>query len=116
MALDAERQRVLVVFRSPPKFAAFNWQTGELISEADTCGDADDVFLDHKHQRIYITCGTGFIDVLKADDPKYSRLAKISTVAGARTGLFVDDMDRLFVATRAQSGQQAAVWIYRATP
>jgi len=116
MALDAQRQRVLVVFRSPPKFAAFNWQTGELVSEADTCGDADDLFLDHKHQRIYITCGAGFIDVLKADDPKYSRLAKITTVAGARTGLFVGDMDRLFVAARAQSGQQAAVWIYRATP
>jgi hypothetical protein len=116
MALDSERQRVLVVFRSPPKFAAFNWQTGELVTEADTCGDADDVFLDHKHQRIYITCGTGFIDVLKADDPKYSRLARITTLAGARTGLFVGDMDRLFVAARAQSGQPASIWVYRAVP
>jgi DNA-binding beta-propeller fold protein YncE len=116
MALDAERQRVLVVFRSPPKFAAFNWQTGDLVSEVDTCGDADDLFLDRKRQRIYITCGAGFIDVLRADDAKYSRLAKITTVAGARTGLFVGDMDRLFVAARAQSGQPASVWVYRAAP
>ncbi|MGE5162712.1 MAG: YncE family protein [Sphingobacteriales bacterium] len=116
MALDAERRRVFVVFRSPPKFAAFNWQTGQLISETDTCGDADDVFLDAKRQRIYITCGAGFIDVLRADDPKYSRLTTITTVPGARTGLFVSDIDRLFVAARAQSGQPASVWIYRPTP
>jgi DNA-binding beta-propeller fold protein YncE len=116
MALDADRHRVLVVFRSPPKFAAFDWQTGNLISEFDTCGDADDLFLDSKRQRIYITCGAGFIDVLKADDAKYSRLGKITTVAGARTGLFVGDMDRLFVAARAQSGQPASIWVFRAAP
>jgi len=116
MALDPERQRVLVVFRSPPKFAAYNWQTGALVAEVDTCGDADDLFLDVKRQRIYIICGTGFVDVLKADDAKYSRIAKITTVAGARTGLFVGDMDRLFVAARAQSGQAAWVWVYRANP
>ena len=113
MALDADRQRVLVVFRSPPKFAAYNWQTGALVSEADTCGDADDLFFDSKRQRIYITCGAGFIDVLRADDAKYSRLAKITTVSGARTGLFVSDMDRLFVAARAQSGEPASIWVYR---
>jgi len=116
MALDPDRQRVLAVFRSPPKFAAFDWQTGALVSEADTCGDADDVFLDSKRQRIYIICGAGFVDVLRADDAKYSRLAKIATIAGARTGLFVADMDRLFVAARAQSGQPASIWVYRTAP
>lgn len=116
MALDAERHRVLVVFRSPPKFAAFDWQSGNLISEVDTCGDADDLFLDSKRKRIYIICGAGFIDVLKVDDAKYSRFAKITTVAGARTGLFVGDLDRLFVAARAQSGQPASIWVYRPAP
>ena len=116
MALDVERQRVLVVFRSPPKFAAFNWHTGDLVFEADTCGDADDLFFDSKRQRIYITCGAGFIDILRPDDTRYPRLAKITTVPGARTGLFAGDMDRLFVAARAQSGQPAAIWVYRPTP
>lgn len=83
MTLDHERQRVLVVFRSPPKFAAFNWQTGDVVTEVDTCGDADDLFLDAKRKLIYITCGTGFIDVLRADDSKYSRLTRIPTVVGA---------------------------------
>ena len=63
MALDHERQLALVVFRNPAKFAAFNWETGSLVAEVDTCGDADDVFIDTKRRPIYMTCGAGFIDV-----------------------------------------------------
>ncbi len=86
MTLDPERQRVLVVFRSSPKFAAFNWQTGDVVSEIDTCGDADDLFLDTKRKLIYITCGAGFIDVLKADNSKYSRVTQIGTVLAPGPG------------------------------
>jgi hypothetical protein len=104
------------VFRSPPKFAAFSWQTGDVVSEIDTCGDADDLFLDTKRKLIYITCGAGFIDVLKAEDSKYSRVTRLATVAGARTGLFVPDMERLFLAVRAQAREPASIWIYRVVP
>jgi hypothetical protein len=116
MALDHERRLALVVFRNPAKFAAFNLDSGGLVAETDTCGDADDLFIDTKRKRVYITCGAGFIDVLKADDPKYARVAQIPTVAGARTGLFIPEMDRLFLAVRAQIGEPAAVWVYRPTP
>jgi len=30
----------------------------------DICGDADDLFVDAKRQRVYISCGEGFLDVL----------------------------------------------------
>jgi YVTN family beta-propeller protein len=113
MALDHERQLALVVFRNPAKFAAFNLDTGGLVTEVETCGDADDVFIDTKRKRIYIICGAGFIDVLTADDPKYSRVAQIPTVGGARTGLFIPEMDRLFLGVRANSGEPAAIWAYR---
>jgi YVTN family beta-propeller protein len=116
MALDHERRLALVVFRNPAKFAAFNLDSGGLVAETDTCGDADDLFIDTKRKRVYITCGAGFIDVLKADDPKYARVAQIPTVAGARTGLFIPEMDRLFLAVRSQIGEPAAVWVYRPTP
>jgi YVTN family beta-propeller protein len=113
MALDPARQRVLVVFRNPAKFAAFDEQNGALVSEADACGDADDLFLDPKRTRIYVSCGAGFIDVLDSGDPKYSRLARITTVSGARTALFVREIDRLLLAVRARSGEPAAIWVYR---
>jgi YVTN family beta-propeller protein len=116
MALDPERHRVLVAFRNPAKLAAFDWQTSSVVSEVDICGDADDLFLDPKRNRVYVTCGAGFIDILSADDPNYSQQARISTVSGARTGLFVPEMDRLLLAVRSHVKEPAAIWVYRAIP
>jgi YVTN family beta-propeller protein len=116
MALDPERKRVLVAFRNPAKLAAFDWEIGGLAGEVDICGDADDVFMDQKHNRIYVTCGAGFIDVLRTDDAKYSRVAQVPTVAGARTGLFVPEMDRLLLGVRAGFKEPAAIWVYRTAP
>jgi YVTN family beta-propeller protein len=116
MALDPERHRVLVAFRNPAKLAAFDWETGDVVSEVDICGDADDLFFDAKRNRVYVTCGAGFIDILSADDPNYSQQARISTVSGARTGLFVPEMDRLLLAVRSHVKEPAAIWVYRAIP
>jgi YVTN family beta-propeller protein len=115
MALDNDKQRIFVVFRSPAKFVALAKDTGAVVAETDTCGDVDDLFVDSKRQRVYVSCGQGFIDVLDARDPAFARLGRIATVAGARTSLFVPEADRLFLAVRAQAGQPAAIWIYRPT-
>jgi len=116
MALDSDRKRVLVAFRNPAKLAAFDWEIGGLASEVDICGDADDLFVDRKLNRIYVTCGAGFIDVLKADGEKYARVARVPTVAGARTGLFVPEMDRLLLGVRAGFKEPAAIWVYHTAP
>jgi YVTN family beta-propeller protein len=116
MALDNERQRVLVVFRNPAKFVAFSKQTGATVGEVDTCGDADDLFVDQKRNSVYISCGAGFLDVLNAQDSAYQRLSRIPTVSGARTAFFVPEIDRLLLAVRAQSGEPAAIWVYRMGP
>jgi len=115
MALDNEQQRVFVVFRNPAKFVALAKDTGAVGAETDICGDVDDLFLDARHQRVYISCGQGFIDVLDAHDPAFRRLGRVATVPGARTSLFVADADRLFLAVRAQAGQAPAIWVYRPT-
>jgi len=115
MAFDSERKRVLVAFRNPAKLTVFD-RTGGLMSEVDICGDADDLFLDQTHNRIYVTCGAGFIDVLAVDDANYARIARVPTVAGARTGLFVPEMDRLVLGVRSHSTEPAAIWVYRTAP
>jgi len=114
MALDEQDKRVLVVFRNPPKLSARDMRTGAVVAEQNTCGDADDIFVDAKRRRVYVTCGEGFIDVLNASD--YARLARITTRPGARTSLFIPPLDRLAVAARAREREPAELWIYRATP
>jgi DNA-binding beta-propeller fold protein YncE len=115
MAIDPESHRVLVVFRSPPTLAAYN-ADGTAAARIETCGDADDLFVDAKRRRVYVSCGEGLVEVFEQADARYRRLAQIPTVSGARTSLFVPDLDRFFVAARARSGEPAALWVFRPGP
>jgi YVTN family beta-propeller protein len=115
MALDRDQPRLFSVFRKPAKLAGFATDTGQTIAEVDTCGDVDDLFIDAKRQRIYVICGEGFVDVLDLQD-KLRRLAQIPTIEGARTGLFVPELDRLFVAARARGSEPAAIWVLEPGP
>ena len=86
------------------------WNIAALIDTG-----ADDMFLDAKRRRIYVSCGEGVLDVLDAKGA-YRRLARIRTAPGARTSLFVPEVDRLFVAARATPEEPAAIWVFRPAP
>jgi DNA-binding beta-propeller fold protein YncE len=116
MAIDAAAHRVLVVFRSPPTLMALSSEDGHIVAKVETCGDADDLFVDAKRRRVYVSCGEGMIDVFEPAETGYRRLAKIATVSGARTSLFGPELDRLFVAVRARSREPAAIWVFRPIP
>jgi hypothetical protein len=115
MALDADRSRVLVAFRSPPELVAFTVADGKSVATAETCGDVDDVFIDAKRDRVYVTCGAGYVDVFESNRTAYRRIARISTATGARTSLFVPELDLLLVAVRAGPAGPAAIWLFRPT-
>jgi DNA-binding beta-propeller fold protein YncE len=116
MALDQARQHVLVAFRHPLELGIFASADGSLITSVPTCGDVDDLFVDPKRDRIYISCGEGFIDVLAADGTSYRQAAHIATAPGARTSLFVPELDRLLLAVPAKGETPAAVWVFRPSP
>ncbi len=114
MALRPAAQHVVVVFRRPAQLGVFAMADGARVASPDTCGDSDDVFDDARRNRLYVSCGEGFIDVFDGKD--YRRLAHLRTVAGARTSLFVPEVDRLFVAVRASGAEPAAIWVFRPAP
>jgi YVTN family beta-propeller protein len=116
MALEQARRHVLVAFRTPAKLGAFSMDDGSLVASPDICGDADDLFVDANRRRVYISCGEGFLDVLDTAQGAYRRVARIATVAGARTSLFVPEMDRLMLAVRASGPEAAAIWVYQPMP
>ena len=113
MAIDGEAHRVLVVFRNPPSLMALSSQDGHVVAKAETCGDADDVFVDRKRHHVYVSCGEGVVDVLESGEAGHRQVAHVSTVPGARTSLFVPELDRLFVAVRAASNEPATIWVFR---
>lgn len=118
MALDAGGTTIATVFRHPPTLVLIDAATGAATARLSTCGDADDVFVDPKRQRICVSCGAGAVDIFERDKAgSYTRSARVVTSSGARTSLFVPQLDRLFVAARAGSpGGDAAIIVFRPLP
>jgi DNA-binding beta-propeller fold protein YncE len=112
IALDATRQRLYIALRNPGKLIAYALQAETKQAAVDSCNDADDIFVDAKRERTYVSCGDGYIDVFSLRD-KPERIAHVRSAPGARTSLFVAELDEFFVAVRASAGQGAAIWIYR---
>jgi DNA-binding beta-propeller fold protein YncE len=116
MALDAKHATIVTAFRSPARLVTFDVKTGKPISTLLACGDADDVFLDVKRRRVYASCGDGSVDAWQQEGDQYRQLNPLKTVSGARTSLFVPELDRLFVAARAGFfglGSDAAILVLR---
>ena len=117
LALDPSETTIAVVFRRPPRLVLLDAQSGLVRSKVETCGDADDVFFDAVHKRIYVSCGEGAIDVFDQTQGTLQRHVRIVTSPGARTALFVPELDRFYVAARSwASGGAAKFLIYRAQP
>jgi DNA-binding beta-propeller fold protein YncE len=118
MAIDPDHRMIAVVFRSPARLVTFDTSDGNEIGSLATCNDADDVFFDGKRHRIYVSCGDGGVDVFQKDSGAYRRVSVVKSASGARTSLFVPELDRLFVAARAGFfglGSAAAILVYRPT-
>jgi DNA-binding beta-propeller fold protein YncE len=112
LALD-ENGRVLAVFRHPARLAVFRPQDGQRVQALETCSDSDDLFVDAKRHRVYVTCGEGVIDVFSHDANGYRHTGKLATSSGARTSLFVPQLDRLYLAVRAGPSAPASIWVIR---
>lgn len=113
MLFDPAASSVSVVYRLPSHLVISDAETGKTRQDIDTCGDSDDLFLDAPRHRIYVSCGSGDIDVLEASADSYKRAARIKTRSGARTSLFVPELDRLYVAARADGSYPAAILVFR---
>jgi DNA-binding beta-propeller fold protein YncE len=113
MALDEAHHRLLIGCRSPARMLALDTATGKQTASVEIVGDTDDLFYDAARSRVYVIGGGGFVDVFEQRDPDhYNRIQRLQTAAGARTGLFVPDWDRLFVAVPHRGEQLSKVLIY----
>jgi YVTN family beta-propeller protein len=113
MSLDESGHRLFVGVRQPAQLLVFDTVSGKRIGAVPCVGDTDDLFYDARRQRVYVIGGQGYVDVFDgAASGKYERLARIATRAGARTGLWSSELDRLFVAWPARNGQSAAIHVF----
>ena len=115
MALDEANHRVIVGCRRPAKALVFDTANGKEIGSFDIVGDTDDLFYDASRKRVYISGGEGYIDVFQSQDAdRFTRLAHIATAAGARTSLFVQELNRLYLAVPHRGSQKSQIRVYEA--
>jgi DNA-binding beta-propeller fold protein YncE len=115
MALDEGHHRLIIGCRRPAKALVYDTTTGREVGSFDIVGDTDDLFYDAARNRVYVSGGEGFIDVFQIGDAnQFTRIARVTTAAGARTSLYVADLNRLYLAVPHRGSQKAEVRIYEA--
>jgi WD40 repeat protein len=113
MALDEINHRLFVGCRHPAKLLIIDTQTGKTISSFAIDSDTDDIFYNHTTKEVYISCGGGYINVFKQTDANtYTADGKVSTHSGARTSLFIPDLNQLIVASPLNFSSNASLLIY----
>jgi hypothetical protein len=113
MSLDENQHRLFVGLRSPANLNVYDTETGKLVTTVDSVGDVDDIFYDTAHKILFVIGGEGYIDMFSQKDADhYKPMTRIPTAPGARTGLWVPELNRLYLAIPHRGTQQAEIRVY----
>lgn len=102
MALAPDGRTLTLAYRLPAGVAVLDTATGKTIAARPACGDADDLF--QIDSTVLLVCGAGVVETGPVAAARGSGIATLATRKGARTGLFVPEWDRLFLALPARDG------------
>jgi DNA-binding beta-propeller fold protein YncE len=112
MALDEAHHRLFVGCRTPSLLLVFDTNTGRTVTSFPMVEHPDDLFYDAEKGRIYIL-GQGFIEIWQQTDADhYDKIGRSPTAGDGRTGLFVPEWGKLFVAIPGHGTQQAEVLVF----
>jgi hypothetical protein len=113
MALDDADKRLFVGCRLPARLIVLDTSSGRIAATLATVGDSDDLFYDTTRRLVYVIGGEGAVEILRQRDPDhYERLERIATAPGARTGFFLQNSARLYVAVPHRGSQAAKILVY----
>ncbi|MEO8809927.1 MAG: WD40 repeat domain-containing protein, partial [Rhodanobacter sp.] len=99
MALDEADHRLFVGTRNPSKLFVLNTDTGATVAMLDAPATSDGLFWDGARKRVYVPGGDGYLGVFQQVTPDlYAARPWVASAKGAKSGLVVPQLDRLFLA------------------
>jgi YVTN family beta-propeller protein len=105
---DAAHRRIFVGTRKPGKLIVFDADSGAQVATLAGPEKCDQLIYDAGSQRIYMLGGDGNIVVFRQNDANsYAELARVPSAEGAKTGLLVPELHRLFVAVSPGEGKKS---------
>ncbi|HEV3445615.1 MAG TPA: hypothetical protein VG099_13290 [Gemmataceae bacterium] len=118
LTLDEGNQRILVGLRRQPRLAVLDLESGKECASLPIPEGSDDMSRDAKAKRIYISCNSGFVAVIRQiDADRYESVAVVPTIKGAKTSAYDPATQRLYVAVPRQAGKEGPeIWVYQGRP
>ncbi len=125
LALDAANHRLYVscrdnlTTRERPVGTLFALDTasGRTVATEAIGGWADEVALDARRRRLYVTSGAGWINTFRIEGNDHlTRLPDVETALISKHGLYSSELDRLFVDTPSLALTEARVLVFRPVP
>jgi DNA-binding beta-propeller fold protein YncE len=99
LAFDEATRRLFVVTRQPGRLIVVNANTGASVADFKAPERTDQVIFDEATHRIYVLGGEGYIGVFhEKDADHFEELARVPSAPGAKTGILVHGLNKLFVA------------------
>lgn len=114
IALDESQHLLFIGCRKPAKIVVFDTDLQKEIANFVIKKDVDDIFYDSVRKLIYLSCGEGYFQIFKQTDRNaYELVQEINTSVGARTSLFVPELNRIFVAAPENNNNDAAILVFK---
>ncbi len=115
MVLDEADRRVFIGTRKPSRLTVLDMDSGKVVASIPTAADMDDMFYDSGRKRIYVAGGEGFLSVVQqVDADHYTDMGKFATAIGARTGVWYEKRDRLYIAAPPSGVLGARLLVFEA--
>lgn len=106
LAFDEATRRLFVITRKPGKLIVVNADTGATVAVFKAPERCDQVIWDAQNRRVYALGGEGYIGVFQqADKDHYLELPRVPSAPGAKTGILVPELKRLYVAASPGEGK-----------
>jgi DNA-binding beta-propeller fold protein YncE len=118
LAIDETNHRLFIGCRLKPMVLVLDSESGQTVTTVAIPADADDLFYDAKHKRLYASCSAGFLTVIRQNDAdNYDVVEKIPTAKLARTCLFDPTVGRLYLGLARPEGKEGPqIQVFQAGP
>jgi DNA-binding beta-propeller fold protein YncE len=116
MALDSVEGKLFIGYRHPATLVVMDTKSGKRVAVLELTNDTDDLFYDEKNNRVYASCGGGYVNIFKLQDAgHYKQIAAVPTRKGARTSLLIPELKVFLVCEPSVISHEADLIVYRIT-
>src|ERR1700687_602456 len=116
IGLDEESKRLFVVTRKPFKLVILDTDTGRSVASFEAPKRTNELLVHKGHPRISLA-GDDYVGVFQQKDADhYEELARVPSDKGAKTAIFVPELNRLYVAVAGKTPTDGGGLQYNVVP